>query len=113
MLPRIGIRAMVAISGAGAGLSYIAMSYFTSLWQFYVAGIVVGFTLPACSFLPASVIITNWFEQRRGMAMGIAMAFTGVYAAIGSTFLPRSEEHTSELQSRPHLVCRLLLEKKK
>src|SRR5690554_7419714 len=26
---------------------------------------------------------------------------------------PRSEEHTSELQSRPHLVCRLLLEKKK
>src|SRR5690554_790075 len=30
--------------------------------------------------------------------------------AAGST---RSEEHTSELQSRPHLVCRLLLEKKK
>src|SRR5690554_7179597 len=27
--------------------------------------------------------------------------------------LARSEEHTSELQSRPHLVCRLLLEKKK
>src|SRR2546429_4792874 len=31
-----------------------------------------------------------------------------------STLLgPRSEEHTSELQSRLHLVCRLLLEKKK
>src|SRR3989442_6348368 len=28
-------------------------------------------------------------------------------------FNARSEEHTSELQSRPHLVCRLLLEKKK
>src|SRR5690554_7790045 len=28
-------------------------------------------------------------------------------------FAFRSEEHTSELQSRPHLVCRLLLEKKK
>src|SRR2546429_2947265 len=28
-------------------------------------------------------------------------------------FLDRSEEHTSELQSRLHLVCRLLLEKKK
>src|SRR2546429_7255930 len=28
-------------------------------------------------------------------------------------FLSRSEEHTSELQSRLHLVCRLLLEKKK
>src|SRR2546429_1155698 len=31
----------------------------------------------------------------------------------GSLPLQRSEEHTSELQSRLHLVCRLLLEKKK
>src|SRR5690554_770419 len=30
-----------------------------------------------------------------------------------SNMINRSEEHTSELQSRPHLVCRLLLEKKK
>src|SRR6266702_2822705 len=36
-------------------------------------------------------------------------------AAAGSSWPPtnRSEEHTSELQSRGHLVCRLLLEKKK
>src|SRR3989442_10832654 len=31
----------------------------------------------------------------------------------GHLYSARSEEHTSELQSRPHLVCRLLLEKKK
>src|SRR3989442_9138226 len=31
----------------------------------------------------------------------------------GEDQFQRSEEHTSELQSRPHLVCRLLLEKKK
>src|SRR3989442_15594170 len=45
----------------------------------------------------------------------------GQLAAIGkrtgvaniSQLPQRSEEHTSELQSRPHLVCRLLLEKKK
>src|SRR5690554_6986328 len=35
-----------------------------------------------------------------------------LWGGIG-VFLLRSEEHTSELQSRPHLVCRLLLEKKK
>src|SRR3712207_8062688 len=33
--------------------------------------------------------------------------------AGGSQLLSRSEEHTSELQSRQYLVCRLLLEKKK
>src|SRR5690554_7612257 len=42
--------------------------------------------------------------------------FSGVTSPITRTAKPgeiRSEEHTSELQSRPHLVCRLLLEKKK
>src|SRR5258708_30304275 len=34
-------------------------------------------------------------------------------ASLGSARGPRSEEHTSELQSPDHLVCRLLLEKKK
>src|SRR3989442_9794303 len=37
-------------------------------------------------------------------------AYARQYAGISDS---RSEEHTSELQSRPHLVCRLLLEKKK
>src|SRR5690554_7047631 len=32
---------------------------------------------------------------------------------VADIYAQRSEEHTSELQSRPHLVCRLLLEKKK
>src|SRR5690625_6227642 len=32
---------------------------------------------------------------------------------LNRDWMPRSEEHTSELQSRGHLVCRLLLEKKK
>src|SRR5690554_7190896 len=34
------------------------------------------------------------------------------YNALSKDYENRSEEHTSELQSRPHLVCRLLLEKK-
>src|SRR5690554_1184840 len=40
----------------------------------------------------------------------VAVALAGLALLLEAT---RSEEHTSELQSRPHLVCRLLLEKKK
>src|SRR6266496_936237 len=36
-----------------------------------------------------------------------------MWRAMSSSVEPRSEEHTSELQSRRDLVCRLLLEKKK
>src|SRR5205809_7619004 len=42
----------------------------------------------------------------------VAAAMEGLVAGIPSIAV-RSEEHTSELQSRLHLVCRLLLEKKK
>src|SRR5436305_11903942 len=44
----------------------------------------------------------------------LGISYLGWLAAgIGLWKKDRSEEHTSELQSRPHLVCRLLLEKKK
>src|SRR3712207_8597371 len=43
-----------------------------------------------------------------GIAEGNAITFSGGMAKDG-----RSEEHTSELQSRQYLVCRLMLEKKK
>src|SRR5256884_923377 len=43
------------------------------------------------------------------LAGAVTMLLTDHF--FGTTF--RSEEHTSELQSRLHLVCRLLLEKKK
>src|SRR5690625_5714617 len=45
---------------------------------------------------------------------GPAIILSFLIAGIGSACAAlRSEEHTSELQSRGHLVCRLLLEKKK
>src|SRR5690554_7769542 len=45
--------------------------------------------------------LSGWLMRN---AEGLPVSFFGLF---------RSEEHTSELQSRPHLVCRLLLEKKK
>src|SRR3712207_8708500 len=49
-----------------------------------------------------------------GLADTIADEEAAPGSGLGFTFGPeRSEEHTSELQSRQYLVCRLLLEKKK
>src|SRR5438552_14016431 len=45
-------------------------------------------------------LITGWLSEKRGRPVTIEVP-------------QRSEEHTSELQSPDHLVCRLLLEKKK
>src|SRR5690606_41397278 len=45
--------------------------------------------------------------------VGEVLAVFGPVCDFGDRALDRSEEHTSELQSRENLVCRLLLEKKK
>src|SRR5690554_7131982 len=50
--------------------------------------------------------------RRRNLAAALLEEALAVMRDRGDIF-SRSEEHTSELQSRPHLVCRLLLEKKK
>src|SRR3989449_1619772 len=52
-------------------------------------------------------------DRSRGQASGRGAARRGRARSGVRRGLSRSEEHTSELQSRLHLVCRLLLEKKK
>src|SRR5687768_18347518 len=54
-------------------------------------------------------------QARAGMQLGAAYAGMAIeLSMLGAAHsAARSEEHTSELQSRLHLVCRLLLEKKK
>src|SRR2546429_3913490 len=58
-----------------------------------------------CSRLP------RWKPLRQ--SHGPAKMSQKVTCSLTATQSQRSEEHTSELQSRLHLVCRLLLEKKK
>src|SRR3712207_7488873 len=57
------------------------------------------------------------FENTNGIVVnkspGPSPGLTPNENTAGKIAIPRSEEHTSELQSRQYLVCRLLLEKKK
>src|SRR3989442_12028577 len=55
----------------------------------------------------------SWPRTARKTSLRSSERWNGWPASPNRCRLPRSEEHTSELQSRPHLVCRLLLEKKK
>src|SRR3989442_14529812 len=58
------------------------------------------------SYLEADAKLCALYADPDGWARKAALN------VAGSGKFSRSEEHTSELQSRPHLVCRVLLEKK-
>src|SRR5439155_19608714 len=60
------------------------------------------------------VLINLVINAQQAMGKGGTITINiGASDGFGAVSVARSEEHTSELQSRGHLVCRLLLEKKK
>src|SRR3712207_8513049 len=81
------------------------------------------YTLPLHAALPIPLVVAGPPVDRAGAGAGerpgVRWAWSeldgpgAVLLAVGEPGAVRSEEHTSELQSRQYLVCRLLLEKKK
>src|SRR2546422_4316276 len=81
---------------------------------------------PRSTLFPYTTLFRSYLAAAlrfKWVVLGITVACTGLgvlgalimkptYVARATVWV-RSEEHTSELQSRLHLVCRLLLEKKK
>src|SRR3989442_4828515 len=68
---------------------------------------------PRSTLFPYTTLFrSHELGERWGQAF---LRVTALHRRVQVDEIPRrrSEEHTSELQSRPHLVCRLLLEKKK
>src|SRR5437660_5540700 len=61
------------------------------------------------------LIIASFYSYLGNLSLAhvIPLAIVGCILGDNISFYLRSEEHTSELQSRGHLVCRLLLEKTK
>src|SRR5690625_2277329 len=65
------------------------------------------------TLLGGGVVANNVLGKTKGNGGGWLLINFGWGLAVFAGVFIRSEEHTSELQSRGHLVCRLLLEKKK
>src|SRR3712207_7799328 len=71
------------------------------------------YTLSLHDALPISGRGARGGSDRRGARRPARTRGASAARSAGSPAAGRSEEHTSELQSRPYLVCRLLLGKKK
>lgn len=80
---RVIISAATVIMG---GIS-ILQGTFTSLWQFYVFGIIQGCAAAFIGVIPAPILLGNWFYKNTGTAVGISAAFSGLVGMIGSSAL--------------------------
>src|SRR2546422_4777176 len=70
---------------------------------------------PRSTLFPYTTLFRSTIQGLLNFSQAYLLSSAGerVIARLRQDLFERSEEHTSELQSRLHLVCRLLLEKKK
>src|SRR6266487_685682 len=105
LMRRCGYRVVLALSAVLLGVPTLALlgpdTMVTITAVSFVRGLGFGFSVVVTGALVALLLPPG----RRGEGLGLF----GLAASVPA----RSEEHTSELQSPVHLVCRLLLEKKK
>jgi len=75
---RYGIRkVIVTATVAGTGL-FFALSLINQLWHLYVLLALLGVTVAATTLIPAQTVITLWFNEKRGRAMGITLMGIGL-----------------------------------
>lgn len=64
------------------GGAILSMSFFTAVWQFYIAGFFMGLGITFLMFVAVPTLIDRWFSKRVGFFVGICMAFTGVGGVV-------------------------------
>src|SRR5439155_11947250 len=101
-MPTLGSVVPYSTAQGGVSVGLTRRYLLSSLLKFSDVALLVG------SFLAAAV------ASLHSVGATSLAQFLSLRVSVRNFFLfARSEEHTSELQSRGHLVCRLLLEKKK
>src|SRR5258708_22036836 len=100
--PRTWLAMVVAIGG-------IVIMFFDALSGTGWAGNLIALCIPIG--FGANIVLLR--KHRGEIDMMPSVLLAGIFSTLIALPFARSEEHTSELQSPDHLVCRLLLEKKK
>src|ERR1700761_6541226 len=82
MIDRIGTRRVILPGAALIGVSFLLLGRITNLWQYEMLciALVLGYTLAGP--IANQILVTQWFRERRGFAMGIAYLGLGLGGVV-------------------------------
>ena len=90
LVDRFGARKVILPSTAIFGFVLISFKYLaTNLWQLYACFMVLGFMGVGTAPVPYGIVVSRWFDRRRGLALGLMMA--GV--SSGAIAIPAIAQH--------------------
>ena len=79
LLDRYGPRRMMPLGALIIGLGLVLSSRIGTLWQLYITfGIVTAIGVSMLQSVPNTAVISNWFIRKRGTAIGLALAGSGL-----------------------------------
>lgn len=78
LLEKYSSRIILTFCSAMIAATFMAMSLFDAVWQFYVAGAVFGITLAFLLYLGFPTLLNRWFKTRMGVFIGICSAGSGI-----------------------------------
>ncbi len=112
-LAKGNMRRIQCISIVGFVLSYASYSLAQNAAHLYISSFFTGIFFLNAALIPVSMMITNWFVKKRGLAMSIAMAGIGVGGTIFSPIITTLLEyygwrHTYQIMALIILVLAFL-----
>ena len=82
VLKRFDARWVVAVGVGMAAVANVVLSMAQGVWWIYSAAAVQGIAVTFATTIPIATMITNWFAEKRGTALGIATAGSGLGSLI-------------------------------
>ena len=79
---KFNIRLILSVAALTDALAFGLMGTYTSVYQFYVSGVLLGISNSFLIYAAVPLIINNWFKVKMGTVLGLSMTFMGIGGAI-------------------------------
>ena len=84
LLSKVKLPVMLTVATLVEVAAVFAMSFFTEVWQWYVASVFIGLGLSATSTVTITPTLGNWFQKKTGLAMGLVWSIQSIFCAVAS-----------------------------
>lgn len=84
---KIGTRRSILYFSIFMALGYVMLAIADTVYFCYLAMFIIGIGYGLCGLVPVSMLLTEWFAQKRGFALGAAMCGSGVATIIAPTLV--------------------------
>ena len=78
LIKKVSVKKLLRVAAIANPVAYFCYSFAQNIWMFYACSLVIGITMNMLTILAFSLILSNWFHEKRGTAIGITFMGTGL-----------------------------------